>query len=100
WKLEPGLRPKEGEEKAKLQKDVHLLKTRGASYWAFDGDARGRWGSYPDGSWEQFVSILQDTGELDTGNIPVSELHTNALVPGMNDFDWDAIEKQAKDLKP
>lgn len=100
WKLEPGLRPKEGEEEAKLRNDINVLKTRGASYWAFEGEAHGNWGAYPDGSWQQFVDVLHETGELKTRELPVSEMYSNELVPEMNDFDPAAIEQQAKDLKP
>lgn len=99
WKQDPGLKPKDGDEAVNLRNAVNILKRRGASYFAFDGDPRGQWGSFTDEMWKLRVDALHETGVIKVDKVDPAKLYTNDLIKDINAFDWDAVEKQAKSLK-
>lgn len=99
WKQSPALKPKEGDDAKHLMNAVNIMKTRGVSYWAFDGSPRGKWGSFTDEMWKLRVDALHETGVIKADKIDPAKLYTNDLIKDINAFDWDVVEKQAKSLK-
>jgi NitT/TauT family transport system substrate-binding protein len=99
YKHNPNLKPQGDSEEEILAKGKHILASRMASYLAFPAGAPRRFGEYSEKSWKDFVSVLHQGGELSTTDIDVSTLYTNKFVPEFNDFDLEAVRKQALNLK-
>jgi NitT/TauT family transport system substrate-binding protein len=98
WKSYPEKKPAGDEAKA-MARDRAQLDARFDKYIAFPRGEAPRWGSFPDGSWENLVQAMLDGGQIQTKDIDVGALYTNALVPAMNNFDTAAVIKAAQALK-
>lgn len=97
WKEDPRLKPAGDEAKA-LADTVALLNTRYDKYLAFPKGELPRWGHYPEGAWKSMAQVMLDGGQIQTANIDVNALYTNALVPAINNFDPQAVLADAKKL--
>ncbi|MGH9324233.1 MAG: ABC transporter substrate-binding protein, partial [Vicinamibacteria bacterium] len=99
WKQDPALKPKEGSDEDNMQNAVNVLKTRGKSYWAFEKEPHEPWGTFTDEMWRNRIEILHETGVINTDEIDPKDLYTNELLAGINDFDAEAVEREARALK-
>ena len=98
WKHNPSAKPP-GDEAKLLADNVRILAARFDKYLAFPRGELPRWGSFPKGSWENMAQAMLDGGQVQTKDIDVSALYTNALVPAMNNFDPAEVIKAAQQLK-
>lgn len=98
WKSYPNSKPA-GDEVAAMARDRAQLDARFDKYLAFPAGETPRWGSFPKGSWENMVQVMLDGGQIQTKDIDIQSLYTNALVPAMNNFDTAAVVKAAQALK-
>ena len=98
WKEDPSLKPP-GTNEAKLLADaVALLNARYDKYLAFPKGELPRWGEYPANAWKNMVQVMADGGQIQTPNIDLNTLYTNALVPAMNNFDPATVLADARRL--
>jgi NitT/TauT family transport system substrate-binding protein len=98
WKEDPSLKPA-GTNEAKLLADaVALLNARYDKYLAFPKGELPRWGEFPSGAWKNMVQVMLDGGQIQTANIDLNTLYTNALVPAINNFDPAAVLADARKL--
>lgn len=98
WKSYPDRKPPGDEDKA-MARDRAQLDARFDKYIAFPAGEAPRWGAFPQGSWENMVQAMLDGGQIQTKDIDVGALYTNALVPAMNDFDTAEVIKAARALR-
>jgi len=60
---------------------------------------RGHYGEYDPAVWNNFITALHAGGELSTTAIPIDQLFTNALIPKINAFDYDKIQRDVLKLQ-
>ena len=53
-------------------------------------------GAFEDEDWRMVIESLNLGGQAPNTDIPYDTLSTNALVPGMNDFDAEAVIAAAR----
>ncbi len=99
WAQDPKLKSANVPDDVALASAVAVLKTRGTSYFAFPPGAKRLWGSYDDQMWQNTIDVLHETGVIKSDKIAPSSLYTNDLIADINDFDTDAVTKQAEALK-
>jgi NitT/TauT family transport system substrate-binding protein len=99
YKHNPQAAPKPEREKETMARDIAVLEARGKSYLSFPKEAEQKFGWYPDGSFENFVQVLHAEGTLKTNKIPLEKLYTNRFVGGINQFDKEALRKEARSWK-
>lgn len=98
WAQDPKLKNSSKSDDENMKEDLASLKVRESSYFDFPHGQKGQWGSFDDAGWKNRISQLYANQIIKTDNIPVDQLYSNALVPGMNEFDTDAVVVQAKAL--
>lgn len=98
WKAYPDKKPP-GDEASAMARDRALLDARFDKYIAFPEGEPARWGAFPRGAWENMVQAMLDGGQIQSKDIDVGALYTNALVPAMNDFDTAEVIRAAQALK-
>jgi len=99
YKHLPDLRPTNLSDEEIMRRGLIILQSRLSKYTAFPEGEPRRFGEYSKETWENFVSILHQGGELSTDEIDVSKLYTNELVEEFNNFDIDAVREEARQLK-
>jgi NitT/TauT family transport system substrate-binding protein len=99
WAQDPKTKNSSKSDEDNLKEAVATLEIRGKSYFYFPNGEKGNWGAYTDDGWKGRVAELYENKIIHTDKIPISELYSNVLVTSMNDFDRDAVVKQAKELK-
>ncbi|MSQ54518.1 MAG: hypothetical protein EXR31_04030 [Betaproteobacteria bacterium] len=98
WKHNAGLKPP-GEEAKLLADNVRILAARFDKYLAFPKESLPRWGEFPPNAWPNMAQAMLDGGQIQTKDIDVRALYTNALVPAMNNFDTAEVIRTAQTLK-
>jgi NitT/TauT family transport system substrate-binding protein len=99
YKHNPQAAPKPGNKKETLERDIAVLEARGQRYLSFPMGTEQKFGWYPEGAFENFVNILYAEGTLRTNKIPLERLYTNRFVKGFNQFDKEALRKEARSWK-
>lgn len=93
WKLYPAQKPA-GDEAKVLADQVKVMNSRFNKMLAFDG--KRAFGEYPAQGWRDFVEALHAGGQIQTRDIDISTLYSNALVPEFNRFDAAAVAAKAR----
>ena len=65
-----------------------------AAVFAGRWEERQAWGQHLASSWQLFFDVGREIGQIE-GDIALDEVISNALVPGANDFDRDAVSADA-----
>jgi NitT/TauT family transport system substrate-binding protein len=99
WKYYPNLKPREGDEAENIKRQGKIITGGLVSQLDFPPGKPRRFGEYPEGAWKNFIDILCQGGEIPTDKIDPGTFYTNALVDKMNQFDQEAVAKQALELK-
>ncbi len=99
YKHNPQAAPKPEKEKETLARDIAVLEARGQRYLSFPKGSEQKFGWYPEGAFENFVNVLHAEGTLQTNKIPLEKLYTNRFVGGFNQFDKEALRKEARSWK-
>jgi NitT/TauT family transport system substrate-binding protein len=96
WRAYPAQKPSTGTEEQKLAREQKILVARLQKLTAFRANEKKLYGSYSDTDWQNIINTLKLGGTITKTDIPFSDLYTNELVPGINNFDVDAVVRAAK----
>jgi NitT/TauT family transport system substrate-binding protein len=94
WKMYPAQKPA-GDEAKVLADQIKVMNSRFDKMLAFEGGKR-RFGEYAEQGWRDFTEALLVGGQIQTKEIDIASLYTNALVPEINKFDAAAVAAKAK----
>lgn len=95
WKAYPNLKP-QGDEEQQLKAQVAIMRARLAKVTAFEPGAPQRYGQYADRSWQDFINLLHEQGQIQTTDIKLDTLFTSQFVDEFNAFDKAALIAAAK----
>jgi len=99
WKYYPEHKPS-GDVDAKEMNGIAKSVVSGwEPMFSFPQGSAGRFGEYPDGSWENVFNILVEGGAIPATLPDADSFYTNELVDGFNDFDETALLRKAASLK-
>src|SRR5699024_8718858 len=90
WKARPETRGS-GSEKEEMKAAINVLKVRIAN----QGVEEGSWGGIDKKAAQDMVDFMA-AAKLIKKSFPATDIYTNDLLKAINDFDYDAIRKQAK----
>lgn len=94
WEFDPATRSSTLPEEEALANDVSVFTARSdGSYVRAPGETE--WGSFPDGTWETFEQYMRESDQL-TGEVDLSAISTDTLLPAINDFDPAEVERDAQ----
>lgn len=96
WKKFPQTKPTGIEEAKALEDAIFVLKSKLVTQDLRDYQ-KGQWGLYDPASWQTYVDFMLAEKVLDQ-KVDIASLFTNDLVAAINDFDHEAIVRQAKGL--
>jgi len=99
WEQYPDLKPRDISEDDAIAALVPALQISWNHYFAFPEGQERKFGSYPEGSWEELVSVLHEGGALKEANVKVDELYTNEFVEAFNDFDQQSLKALIETLR-
>lgn len=94
WALYPGAKPAQGTEEEKLANALTQLKLR--LHTMIPEGGVERMGYYTDQSWKDYVTVLQQGGQVPSVDIPVETIYTNQFVKDINTFDEAEVIKAAQ----
>jgi NitT/TauT family transport system substrate-binding protein len=97
WKLYPQTKPQGVEEAKALQEAIHVFKSR-FELQRVDHRPDKRYGAASATQWEKLKVIYKEQG-LIQGTASASDLYTERLVDGINQFDHQAVVRQATEYK-
>ncbi|WP_424628448.1 ABC transporter substrate-binding protein [Bradyrhizobium sp. SYSU BS000235] len=95
WQLKPEAQPKNMSPEEALKQGVAVTEARMA-IWS-SPKTNGVSGAFVDSDWKNLVAFLKDDGSLQE-DVPLSRIYTNALSADINQFDKQAIIKQATEF--
>ncbi|HEY8481391.1 MAG TPA: ABC transporter substrate-binding protein [Spirillospora sp.] len=94
WSLHPEAKPQQGgSEEEILEGQVKVLKVRLDGQGVKPGE--DRWGYMDDKAVTATINFMQQAG-LIKKTFPASDIYTNDLIDGINEFDFAQIRAQAK----
>jgi NitT/TauT family transport system substrate-binding protein len=93
WKVYPEVEPKNIAADEALRGGVMVNRAR-MEIWS-SPKTGGVLGKFIDEDWKRLVDYLKQQGVIKQ-DIPLSRIYTNDLLPQINDFDREAIRKQAE----
>lgn len=99
WRAYPAQKPSTGTEEQKLVREQKILTARLEKLTLFRAGEKQMYGSYSDTDWKNIINTLKDGGTITKTDIPYNLLYTNELVPGMNNFDANAVIRAAQAAK-
>ena len=95
WRLYPENKPSAAKEADELKRMTTVVKSM-VSSWGSGMNAPGaQWGSQTAAAWQQLQDYDLKAGLISQAS-PVTDLFTDQFVAKMNDFDVEAIKKQAE----
>ena len=94
WTLYPSQKPA-GDEAKVMADQIKVMNSRFNKMLAFGGGKRV-FGEYSAQGWRDFTEALLVGGQIQTKDIDIGSLYTNALVPEFNRFDAAAVAAKAK----
>ncbi len=95
FRLNPQSKPSNLDGEAAVQYIEYTGNRRATTMMAM----RGHYGEYNPQTWRDFIEALHAGGELSTTSIPIDVLFTNALIPKINAFDYDKVQRDVLKLK-
>jgi NitT/TauT family transport system substrate-binding protein len=97
WALYPENRPKADDEAKQMIADAAVVKSMVPNFLA--GITGNNWGAQSTEDWERVQQFNFDAKVI-TATVPVDSYFTNQFAAQFNQFDQDAIRKQARDFTP
>jgi NitT/TauT family transport system substrate-binding protein len=94
WKAVPTLRPP-GDDSNAIASAVHVMESVLADM-ALRPEQQGQYGRYLSTSWDAYIKLLHDGGEI-SGAVDPSSLYTNVLIEEANRFDHARVTALAKE---
>ncbi len=94
WEIFPGTKPSAASDEEAMKQALHVLKTRAEFLELEEGM---RWGEFPPGAAQVLVDFLKQNGVIE-GELDPESVYTNQFVDALNDFDHEAVRKQAETL--
>lgn len=94
WEQYPDRAPADTDDPAALAADMAILEATLDSMGVTDNPADFAWGSQDPANWDFHVDFLSNAGLLE-GEVAPEDLFDNSFVDAYNDFDHEAITKQA-----
>lgn len=94
WTVYPATKPSGVSDDEAFRQGMHVLKVR-AEFLELDKGEK--WGEFPHQAIVDMVDFMKATGEL-KGDVNPKDLYTNQFVDAVNDFDADAVRREAKTL--
>ena len=98
WEFYPNLKPAVASLQDESARIATSVKMGWEGYFAFKGDGARNFGSYPDGSWQTLIAILEDVGAVEPNSVHENDLFTNDLVSHFNNFSQEEIDEQVKNI--
>lgn len=95
WEVYPETKPLGVDEDVAVAQGIRVLEARQAN----TQPVGGVWGATADDSIEAQSQLLQEAGVI-SSDVTRSQLWTEDLLPEINDFDADAVERQAAEWSP
>ena len=93
WKIYPEVEPKNIPAEEALRGGIMVNKAR-MEIWS-SPKTGGVLGKFIDEDWKRLLSYLKKQGVIQQ-DIPLSRIYTNDFLAQINDFDKEAIRKQAQ----
>jgi NitT/TauT family transport system substrate-binding protein len=95
WALYPETKPRPENEAQQMLADTAVVKSMVPNWLA--GITEKNWGSQSTADWERVQAFNHDAGVI-SGILPVDSYFTNQFATQFNQFDQDAIRRQAQDF--
>jgi NitT/TauT family transport system substrate-binding protein len=95
FRLKPQSKPSNLDGEAAVQYVEYTGNRRATTMTA----KRGHYGEYDPQVWRNFIDALHEGGQLSVSSMPIDQLFTNALIPKINAFDYDKIQRDVLKLK-
>jgi NitT/TauT family transport system substrate-binding protein len=93
WKLFPESEPKNMSPEEALKGGV-MVNTRRMEIWD-SPKTGGAYGKFIEADWKRLIDYMKTNGIL-REEMPLDRILTNALIPEINSFDREKVQKQAK----
>lgn len=91
WEMYPEQVPQDVSEEVAMEQGLKNLWATLARVVHFPEGGERRFGEFPAGDWENFISVLHETGQIEDGSVDPAVFYTNEFVDAFNDFDKDAL---------
>lgn len=98
WKEYPNTKPA-GDDAKVLADSVKVFSARFNKMLVFPEGKPRQWGQYNPDTWRDFAAALHEGGQLETLDVDLDSVYTNAFVDKFSDFDTAAVQAQAKAFK-
>lgn len=97
WKVFPESRPKEPDPQKALAQGLQVSELRMTGWRSSKTD--GKNGLFVEEDWQNLNDFLLEEKQI-TQPVPVSRMYTNDFIAEINNYDHDAVVKQAKAFNP